>query len=255
MLERIVLEEEEVSKKILLVDNKDDEIRILRRRLCQFGFDVVIAEGPMRAIDILSKDKDIELIFLDFNTLNLTGFQIINKIAKMNPAQKAKVIVQCNGCSITQLRNIIKCGASDCLIKPVDQLVLQHKVSSILGLDVEKWMDYTINEFDTDKVAGVFLLSDNIELMSLSELNLKFKCRHDIEVGSKIILRVPILDEIGVGECLVEIISVDCDGHTNFCTANIIGLEEAKRTQLRKYILECYRKKRKVKSQGRLPNC
>jgi len=75
-------------KRILFVEDDDMSRDVISTRLLRSGFDVVLAEDGLKAIEIL-KTRAFDLIILDMSMPGLTGWETATKL-KASPATGAR---------------------------------------------------------------------------------------------------------------------------------------------------------------------
>lgn len=73
-----------MEKKLILVDDEDIFLEILKASLEDEGFQVFTAKNGIKAIDIINKEK-INIIFTDLNMPGLDGIDLCKEIKKTNP--------------------------------------------------------------------------------------------------------------------------------------------------------------------------
>lgn len=70
---------------ILLVEDEADLLDILDKMLNNLGYQVLTASNGLEALDILVKNEEIDLIISDIIMPNLGGFELYEKMQKINP--------------------------------------------------------------------------------------------------------------------------------------------------------------------------
>ncbi len=76
------------GKKVLIVDDNETNLQILRTQLEQWRLSTVTASSGERALEILDREKNFDLVITDTNMPGLGGVQLSKKIKEANPLQK-----------------------------------------------------------------------------------------------------------------------------------------------------------------------
>src|SRR6187551_3600486 len=120
----------QIEPKILLVDDREDNLLSLEVILQPGGFQFVKATSGRQALKILLSEFDFALILMDVNMPNLNGFETAALIYEREKLRNIPIIF------ITALsygeENIFKgykAGAVDYIYKPVSPDLLRTKVA------------------------------------------------------------------------------------------------------------------------------
>ena len=100
--------------KILVVDDDPDIRKVLQDRLEALGFQVVLAINGLEALEKISQEEP-ELMFLDLQMPEMTGFQVLKKLK--NRSSPLVIVVTAFG-SIDKAVEAMKEGAFDFITKP-----------------------------------------------------------------------------------------------------------------------------------------
>ena len=122
-----------MSECILIVDDDPVQRRLLDNVVRRFGYDVLLAEGGDRALDILTGDegRHIDAVVLDLVMPDLDGLGVL---AKMRDAGLSiPVIVQTAHGGIDNAVTAMRAGATDFVVKPVGPERLQVSLRNALA--------------------------------------------------------------------------------------------------------------------------
>jgi DNA-binding NtrC family response regulator len=125
-----------IPKKILLVDKDPSIITILEFILAQSGYQVLTSNTSSVAIDILKKNRDINLIFLDYNMPKLSNTPLHQKIQTISPL--AITIFMAGQQYEKLLQNAYEAGAYSILYKPFDIEEVLVQIKTIFKTVAEK---------------------------------------------------------------------------------------------------------------------
>ena len=105
--------------KILYVEDNDDNVYMLRKRLTRAGFTVVIATDGVQGVAMAGSERP-DLIIMDLTLPDMDGWEATRRI-KADPATTHIPIVALTANAMTGDREkCIAAGASDYITKPVD---------------------------------------------------------------------------------------------------------------------------------------
>jgi CheY-like chemotaxis protein len=124
--------DESEKKKILLVDDDPDILRLVEVVLKRSGFTVVTAKNGADALSYLQTDQP-SMILLDVAMPGMNGFEVLSQL-KTQPNLKSVPIMMLTARS--QKEEIIKAiqmGAQNYMVKPFDSKELITRIKKILG--------------------------------------------------------------------------------------------------------------------------
>jgi CheY-like chemotaxis protein len=117
--------------KILYVEDNEDNVYMLQRRLTRKGFDVVIAENGQVGVE-KSKSENPDLILMDLSMPVMDGWDAI-KILKEDESTKSIPVIALSAHAMEEHRErAMAAGADDYDTKPVDLERLLGKINSQL---------------------------------------------------------------------------------------------------------------------------
>lgn len=119
--------------KILVVDDVMTNVLLLQVLLDKEGFNVITASDGQMAIEAIGKEKP-DLILLDVNMPNMSGFEVVKEIKKCSLYREIPVIFLT---AMNDIGNIVKgfeVGGSDYIIKPFNREELMARITHQLSL-------------------------------------------------------------------------------------------------------------------------
>ena len=129
--------------RILVVDDESEMILILKKYLRKNGFTVFGANSGLKALEILEKNKNIDLMILDMKMPGIRGIDVLEKLK--NKQMVLPVIVLTGSLNFSGfIDRMEKLGYSpeDVLFKPVALQELLNKICSKIE-DLKKTADET----------------------------------------------------------------------------------------------------------------
>lgn len=108
------------NRKILLVDDDMRNVFALTKVLKSHGLIVSRASDGKKALELLEKENDIELILMDIMMPIMNGYETMQKIRKMKNFKTVPIIALTAKAMPEDRGKCIEAGASDYLCKPVN---------------------------------------------------------------------------------------------------------------------------------------
>ncbi len=113
---------------ILVVDDEEPMLKLLRANLSVEGYQVVTASNGMSALALLEEHKP-DLVILDIMMPGQDGFQVLDLIRKRS---SIPIIMLTAKCEVASVQRAIFAGADDYVIKPFSILVLTARIRAKL---------------------------------------------------------------------------------------------------------------------------
>ena len=121
--------------KILLVDDREDNLISMESILEPSGYDFVKARSGREALKFLLKDTDFALILMDVQMPNLNGFETASLIYEREKLRHIPIIfITANDFGEESLFRGYQTGAVDYIHKPINPELLRAKVSVFVEL-------------------------------------------------------------------------------------------------------------------------
>jgi DNA-binding response OmpR family regulator len=120
------------KKKILIIDDEKDFLRITAMQLKARGYDIVAATDAVTAISVAQEEKP-DLILLDIGLPAGDGFTVMERLACLDRTVLTPVIVITGRDTSTFQEQALKAGAMAFLRKPIDIDGLVAAIRNTLG--------------------------------------------------------------------------------------------------------------------------
>jgi CheY-like chemotaxis protein len=118
-----------MNKKIMVVDDQEDMLRLIKSILSKKGYDV-LTDPTGSILDNIDEQKKPDLIILDINLDARNGDDICRELKQDPKTRNIPVIL------ISAIMDVCKisleCGAEDYLVKPFKTIDLVNKVHKYL---------------------------------------------------------------------------------------------------------------------------
>jgi two-component system sensor histidine kinase ChiS len=155
--------------RILVVDDEPVNQLVMHNHLTHENFEVLQAESGMRALELLGRGEQVDLILLDVMMPKLSGFEVCREIRKTHlPTQLPVVMVTARN-QTQDLKVGLQVGANDYLTKPVAKGELLARIRTHLNLQRinSAYSHYVPHEFlkylSRESITDV-RLGDNVEM-------------------------------------------------------------------------------------------
>jgi len=116
--------------KILCVEDSDDNVYMLHRRLSRAGFDVKVATNGAEGVE-WAKTSQPDLIVMDLNLPGLNGWEATRRLKGQPETKRIPIIVLTVETSKKSHDDAIAAGCDDFLVKPIDFGTLVQKIRSL----------------------------------------------------------------------------------------------------------------------------
>jgi len=120
--------------RVLIVDDIDDNRRLLEQLLTPLGFEVRLATNGEEAIQEFARWRP-HLILMDFRMPVMDGHEAIRRIRAMAGGEKPKIIAVTASALDENRQDLIAIGADDFLSKPFREAELFQKIHHHLGVE------------------------------------------------------------------------------------------------------------------------
>src|SRR5215213_10087431 len=121
--------------KILLVDDREDNLLSIETILEPSGYQFVKAQSGRQALKILLTEYDFAMILMDVKMPNLNGFETASLIYERDKLKHIPIIfITANSYGEENLFKGYRAGAVDYIYKPIQPELLRAKVAVFVEL-------------------------------------------------------------------------------------------------------------------------
>jgi len=118
--------------KILYVEDNEDNVYMLRRRLDRRGFKVIVANDGQEAIDLTLREQP-DIIVMDLSLPVLDGWQATQRLKAAPMTKKIPILALSAHARDEDRDEALAAGCDDFDTKPVDFPRLLEKIDRLLG--------------------------------------------------------------------------------------------------------------------------
>ncbi len=123
----------EMAAKVLYVEDNDDNIYLLSRRLKRNGYDVVIAKDGQSAIDMAVAEKP-DIILMDLNIPVIDGWEATRRLKASAETKSVPIIALTSHAMAGDREAALNAGCDDYDTKPIDFARLQDKMNAVMSV-------------------------------------------------------------------------------------------------------------------------
>ncbi len=125
--------QQDIKKRILVVDDHEDNVEVLRARLEARGYDVLGASDGQEALDTTARWIP-DLILLDVMMPKMDGLEVVRRLKANKDLPFIPVIMQTALDSTERMVAGLEAGADDYVAKPINFAELEARVKSLLRI-------------------------------------------------------------------------------------------------------------------------
>lgn len=120
-------------KKILIIEDEEIMLDLIRRKMTSEGYEVIVARDGEEGLRLI-KEGQPDLILLDLIMPKKDGFSVMAEVQKDEVSKKIPIIIVSNSGQPVELSRAKELGARDWLVKTeFDPRELVEKVKNVLA--------------------------------------------------------------------------------------------------------------------------
>lgn len=213
-------------RKILIIDDSN-LIRILVKAILEKNdeYEVLVAANGKEGLNQLVIHEDIELIFLDVMMPDMDGFEFLKKSKPLKLEREIKICMLSAVGQETKIKEALKFGADDYLVKPIDNDLLNDKAR----IHLKDSIDCIFKQMNSN-VQGELLTPGkpiDITITNIFENGLDFTTTTELPINVKVFVKSEdLLGTLGEkNPLLVNIYEGKKDGKTFTYKTTFIGFK------------------------------
>lgn len=121
------------SKRILVVEDNEDNREIFVYRLRQLGYEVLVASNGKEALEVALREKP-DLIFMDLKMPVMDGWEATKALRQTEWGKNLPVVAVTAHAMEEEKSRALNAGCNEFIPKPiVDYTIIQKKIEKFLG--------------------------------------------------------------------------------------------------------------------------
>lgn len=130
----VATEQDIMAATILVVDDQDSNIALLRMLLRDAGFKRVVCTNDSRAAIGLYAEHRPDIVLLDLQMPHLDGFGVMQQIRELDPLHFAPILVLTAEIDTKIRYRALESGARDFLLKPFDRVEVKARIRNLVEM-------------------------------------------------------------------------------------------------------------------------
>jgi CheY-like chemotaxis protein len=118
--------------KILYVEDNEDNVYMLRRRLAKHGYDMVVADDGAKGVEAAQRERP-DLILMDLSLPVLSGWDAARKLKSADDTRAIPIIALSAHALEGERERALAAGCDEFETKPVDLARLLAKIERLKG--------------------------------------------------------------------------------------------------------------------------
>lgn len=127
------MEPEATQPKVMIVDDLKSNRVLMKSNLGNNGYDFLMVEGGLEAIDLLERGEGVDLILLDIMMPDMDGIDVLKHLKANKKLCDIPVIMVTAMEEDSSLPECLELGACDYVSKPIKGLILKARVDTQLS--------------------------------------------------------------------------------------------------------------------------
>jgi len=121
-------------KKVLVVEDNGDNLRLITYALHRSGYEVISAENGCKGVEMaISERPNLAFIIMDINLPDIDGLEATRRIRKSGANGSIPIIAITSYAMAGDMDTVLAAGCSGYFEKPIDPLTIMDKIHSLLG--------------------------------------------------------------------------------------------------------------------------
>lgn len=108
------------SERLLIVDDNEMNRDMLSRRLQRKGFECIVAEDGVDAVEALEREPSIDLVLLDVMMPRMSGLEVVQWMRRSEKWKETPILMVSARVQSTDKDKAIDAGANGYITKPID---------------------------------------------------------------------------------------------------------------------------------------
>lgn len=174
------------TTKVLVVEDNPSLCLLARKTLESARYEIYEAHNGFEGLKVLREEKDISVVLLDIMMPKMGGMEFLARVEELKKQNHFRICMMTARGSDEDVRDCLKAGADDYIIKPMDRNILIEKIRLLsTGVDDHKFLTVAANFH-----AVIKRLNSDIEVTvtELSENDISFNSPIRLPVGARVMV-------------------------------------------------------------------
>jgi CheY-like chemotaxis protein len=119
-------------KKVLVVEDNSDNLRLITYALHRYGYEVIVAETGLRGVELAIALRPA-FIIMDINLPDIDGLEATRRIRKSGANGTIPIIAITSNAMAGDMDMVLAAGCTGYFEKPIDPLTIMDKIHALLG--------------------------------------------------------------------------------------------------------------------------
>lgn len=124
----------------IVIDDSKSIRSILTKILKEIGFTVVEAANGLEALEVIKKEKTVELALVDWNMPDMNGYEFIQEVRKDNTYKDMRMMMVTTETEMNKVVEALEAGANEYVMKPFTKEMIVEKLA-LMGMNVPSSSD------------------------------------------------------------------------------------------------------------------
>lgn len=120
-------------KKVLVVEDNSDNLRLISYALRRCGYEILSAESGERGVELAVSEHPF-FIIMDINLPGIDGLEATRRIRKSSSNGSIPIIAITSYAMAGDMDQVLAAGCTGYFEKPIDPLTIMDKIHALLGI-------------------------------------------------------------------------------------------------------------------------
>ncbi|MEC9282407.1 MAG: response regulator [Bdellovibrionota bacterium] len=183
--------------RILVVDDSEQSLNLLRKILSDEGHEVHLAKEAFEAMDYLDRFS-FDLMLLDVNMPFKDGFSTLKSLKETIRFKMMPIAMITGRSEPRDVKKAISLGADSYIVKPFEKADILPKINKLLNKENTK-ISYQLEIGNTSPFAGGALsMSSDIRIQEVTDSSVMILTDMPLQQDKDILLNCPVFERLGI---------------------------------------------------------
>ena len=121
-------------KKVLVVEDNCDNLRLISYALQRYGYEIISADTGTKGVEMAIAEHP-DFIIMDINLPEIDGLEATRRIRQSKANGSIPIIAITSYAMAGDMRLVMEAGCTGYFEKPIDPLTIMDKIHALLGWD------------------------------------------------------------------------------------------------------------------------